>query len=306
MLIVPDGDSLTIEAKIAPHDIDQGRVGQRAVVRFSAFNQRTTPEMNGEVTRIGADVTQDDRKQETFYAVRIRIPDSELARLEGLQPVAGMPVEVFMQTSSRTVVSYLTKPLREQVDRTFRGRCVVLSLTRAQRGRLLAALRPHAWVRTHLFLRRPWAKEAPAPSQVSSRVRTRTRRPRADLPFCSNRYWDKGHHQLAAIHTAEERQGDRDSCRTACRIPSTAIPRGPTTAPAHRQVDHIRPTLAVSRNARWTSGWRSTASASRCFGHAKPDQALLVDCHATHRIATLYQRCIFTGHADTPTRKFVA
>lgn len=122
MLIVPDGDSLTIEAKVTPHEIDQVHVGQRAVVRFSAFNQRTTPEVNGEIIRIGADVTQDERKQESYYAVRIRIADSELARLDGLQPVAGMPVEVFLQTSSRTVVSYLTKPLREQIDRTFRGR----------------------------------------------------------------------------------------------------------------------------------------------------------------------------------------
>jgi HlyD family secretion protein len=122
MLIVPDGDSLTIEAKITPHEIDQVHVGQRAVVRFSAFNQRTTPEVNGEIIRIGADVTQDERRQESYYAVRIRIADSELARLDGLQPMAGMPVEVFVQTSSRTVVSYLTKPLREQIDRTFRGR----------------------------------------------------------------------------------------------------------------------------------------------------------------------------------------
>jgi HlyD family secretion protein len=54
--------------------------------------------------------------------VRIRISDKELARLEGLQPMAGMPVEVFIKTSPRTVVSYLTKPLREQIDRAFRGR----------------------------------------------------------------------------------------------------------------------------------------------------------------------------------------
>lgn len=122
MLIVPDGESLTIEAKVAPHEIDQVHLGQRAVVRFAAFNQRTTPELNGEVTRIGADVTQDERRQENYYAVRIRIADSELARLGGLQPLAGMPVEVFVQTSSRTVVSYLTKPIGEQIDRAFRGR----------------------------------------------------------------------------------------------------------------------------------------------------------------------------------------
>ena len=69
-----------------------------------------------------ADITQDDRKNEAFYAVRIRISDKEMARLEGLHPMAGMPVEVFIKTSPRTVLSYLTKPLREQFDRAFRGR----------------------------------------------------------------------------------------------------------------------------------------------------------------------------------------
>ena len=66
MLIVPGGDVLTVEARIAPHDIDQIRVGQNAVLRFSAFNQRTTPEINGEVGRVSADITQDqkDRRME--------------------------------------------------------------------------------------------------------------------------------------------------------------------------------------------------------------------------------------------------
>jgi HlyD family secretion protein len=122
MLVVPDADELIIEAKVAPQDIDQIHVGQPAVVQFAAFNRRTTPELNGEVVGIGADITQDDKRNEAFYAVRIRISDKELARLEGLQPMAGMPVEVFIKTSPRTVVSYLTKPLREQLDRAFRGR----------------------------------------------------------------------------------------------------------------------------------------------------------------------------------------
>jgi HlyD family secretion protein len=122
MLVVPDADELIIEAKVAPQDVDQIHVGQLAVVQFAAFNRRTTPELNGEVIGIGADITQDDRRNEAYYAVRIRISDKEMARLEGLQPMAGMPVEVFIKTSPRTVVSYLTKPLREQVDRAFRGR----------------------------------------------------------------------------------------------------------------------------------------------------------------------------------------
>jgi HlyD family secretion protein len=122
MLIVPDGDSLAIEARIAPHEIDQVHMGQHAVVRFTAFNQRTTPELNGEVVRIGADVTQEEKKGESYYAVRIRIADDELARLDGLKLVAGMPVEAFIQTTPRTVMSYVMKPMHDQITRAFRGR----------------------------------------------------------------------------------------------------------------------------------------------------------------------------------------
>jgi HlyD family secretion protein len=122
MLVVPVSDALIVEAKVSPQDVDQLRLGQRAVVRFSSFNRRTTPELNGEVIEIGADVTQDEKRNESYYSVRIRIPDSELERLDGLQPLAGMPVETFIETSPRTVVSYLMRPMLEQVERTFRGR----------------------------------------------------------------------------------------------------------------------------------------------------------------------------------------
>lgn len=122
MLIVPESDSLIVEAKVAPHDIDQIHVGQHAVLRFAAFNQRTTPEIDGEVIHIGADVTQDDRASEPYYSVRIRVLDGELARLEGLQLIAGMPVEAFIETTPRTVASFLVKPLTDQLARAFRGR----------------------------------------------------------------------------------------------------------------------------------------------------------------------------------------
>ena len=97
-------------------------MGQQAVLRFTAFNQRTTPELNGEVVRIGADVTQEEKKNESYYAVRIRVADGELARLEGSKLVAGMPVEAFIQTSPRTVMSYLVKPMRDQITKAFKGR----------------------------------------------------------------------------------------------------------------------------------------------------------------------------------------
>jgi HlyD family secretion protein len=122
MLIVPDADTLIIEAKVAPQQIDQLHLGQQATLRVVAFNQRTTPELNGEVIRIGADVTQEEKKNEAYYSVRIRISDSELARFEGLKLVAGMPVEAFIQTAPRTVMSYLVKPMHDQITRAFRER----------------------------------------------------------------------------------------------------------------------------------------------------------------------------------------
>jgi HlyD family secretion protein len=122
MLVVPESDSLIVEAKVPPHDIDQIHLGQHAVLRFGAFSQRTTPELNGEVVRIGADVTQDDKNSEPYYSVRIRVLDGEVARLDGLQLLAGMPVEAYIQTTPRTVASYLVKPLADQLAKTFRGR----------------------------------------------------------------------------------------------------------------------------------------------------------------------------------------
>jgi HlyD family secretion protein len=122
MLIVPDGDSLIVETKIPPQEIDQVHMGQHAVLRFTAFNQRTTPELRGEIVRIGADVTQDEKKNEPYYAVRIRVSADELARLGNQKPIAGMPVEVFIQTIPRTVLSYLVKPMHDQITKAFTGR----------------------------------------------------------------------------------------------------------------------------------------------------------------------------------------
>src|SRR6185437_1840491 len=120
MLIVPEADALTVEAKIQPQDIDQVRIGQKAVLRFSAFNQRTTPELTGEVSRVSADVTQDPKTGATFYTIRVHVPEAELARLNGLKLVPGMPVESFIQTGERTVISYLTKPLQDQIAKAWR------------------------------------------------------------------------------------------------------------------------------------------------------------------------------------------
>ena len=122
MLIVPEADALAIEVKVWPQDIDQLHVGQAAGLRFSAFNQRTTPEINGMISRISADVSPDQRSGQNFYTIRIGIGPEEMARLGNLKLVPGMPVEAFMKTYDRNVLSYFIKPLEDQVLRAFRER----------------------------------------------------------------------------------------------------------------------------------------------------------------------------------------
>jgi HlyD family secretion protein len=122
MLIVPRADALTVEARVAPQDIDQLRLGQNAVLRFSAFNQRTTPEISGTVSRISADAVTDQRTAISYYMVRIALAPQELERLGEVSLVPGMPVEVFIQTGKRKVLSYLVKPFQDQLVRAFRER----------------------------------------------------------------------------------------------------------------------------------------------------------------------------------------
>ncbi|MGA9457566.1 MAG: HlyD family type I secretion periplasmic adaptor subunit, partial [Pseudolabrys sp.] len=120
MLIVPESDNLQVEAKINPRDIDQIQVGQPAMLRFSAFNLRTTPEINGTITRIAADATADQRTGQTYYNTRIAMTKGEIARLGEVKLIPGMPVEAFVQTGERSVMSYLIKPLQDQFMRAFR------------------------------------------------------------------------------------------------------------------------------------------------------------------------------------------
>ncbi len=120
MLIVPEADKLIVEAKVQPQDIDQLHVGQAAVLRFSAFNQRTTPEVNGFVSLVSADVSQDQKTGATYYTIRVAVPAEEISRLGDVKLVPGMPVEAYVQTSPRTVLSYLVEPLHDQIQKAFR------------------------------------------------------------------------------------------------------------------------------------------------------------------------------------------
>jgi HlyD family secretion protein len=91
-------------------------------MRFAAFNQKTTPEIEGAVTMVSADLTQDQRTGASYYMVRVALKSEELAKLGASKVVPGMPVDVFMKTTGRTAFSYLTKPLMDQAGRAFKER----------------------------------------------------------------------------------------------------------------------------------------------------------------------------------------
>jgi HlyD family secretion protein len=122
MLIVPASDALVVEARVAPRDIDQLRTHQQATLRFPSFNRRTTPELNGTVERIAADTSQDPRTGTQYYSVRVAMAAEEIARLDGLKLVPGMPVDAFIRTGDRTMLSYLFKPFADQAQLAFRQR----------------------------------------------------------------------------------------------------------------------------------------------------------------------------------------
>ena len=118
--IVPEKAKLKIEAKLSPVDVDQVAVGQSAKLRFSAFNQRTTPELKGEIVYVSAASTRDPATNTTHYLANVKIDASEMEKLGGQALKPGMPVEVFVATEERTALSYLSKPFTDQFAKAFR------------------------------------------------------------------------------------------------------------------------------------------------------------------------------------------
>ncbi|EJT04684.1 HlyD family type I secretion periplasmic adaptor subunit [Rhizobium sp. CCGE 510] len=120
MLVVPENDDLTVEAKVATRDIDQVHVGQSVDLRFSAFDQRTTPDVRAEITSIAPDIVKDERTGISYYPLRVKPEAASIAKLKSIKLYPGMPAEVFIKIADRTVISYLTKPLTDQMQHVFR------------------------------------------------------------------------------------------------------------------------------------------------------------------------------------------
>jgi HlyD family secretion protein len=122
MRIVPTGDRLVLDAKLDPKDIEQVHRGQPVVIRLTGLNQRVTPELKGKVVFVSQDSVQqeDPRNGGPYYEARIAFGEHQLERLEGVQLQPGMPAQVMIQTGARSPISYLIKPLRDQIARAFR------------------------------------------------------------------------------------------------------------------------------------------------------------------------------------------
>ncbi|QFU10044.1 Type I secretion system membrane fusion protein PrsE [Rhodobacteraceae bacterium THAF1] len=121
LYIVPQDRALVIQARVPPIHIDQVSEGQEVILRFPAFDARTTPELSGQVILVSADAFVDDTSQAAFYRAELVLSPGEIDKLpEGLSLIPGMPVEAYLRTADRTPIAYLTKPLTDYFTRAFR------------------------------------------------------------------------------------------------------------------------------------------------------------------------------------------
>ncbi len=120
MTLVPEREALSAEVRIAPRDIDQVSVGQRAILRFSALSQEETPEFVGRVIHVGADLSRDQTTGREYFVARIEVDAAAARGGAGLKLSPGMPLDGFIETGQRTALSYLLKPITDQLAKAMR------------------------------------------------------------------------------------------------------------------------------------------------------------------------------------------
>ena len=120
LYIVPQDEPLMITGQISPINIDEVHMAQQVTLHFATFDARTTPVIHGRVTGISGDVFTDEITGQPFYRVEMALNDGERARLGDVALVPGMPVDAFIQTTKRTPIAYLIKPLADYFNRAFR------------------------------------------------------------------------------------------------------------------------------------------------------------------------------------------
>ncbi|WP_291729283.1 HlyD family type I secretion periplasmic adaptor subunit [Leisingera sp. F5] len=121
LYLVPQDRPLVIAAQVAPTDIDQLYTGQEVTLRFSALDQRSTPELFGHVTQVSADSFEDQGSGISYYRAEIELNPGERGRLPaGTVLIPGMPVESYIRTDARSPLAYLVKPLADYFNKAFR------------------------------------------------------------------------------------------------------------------------------------------------------------------------------------------
>lgn len=118
--LVPSDDALVIEARVNPTDIDVVHVGLSAKVVLTAFKTRTTPQIDGAVTRVSADALTDERSGQPYYAARVTVDAAQLGALKDVRLQPGMPAETLIVTGERTLLTYLTQPIQDSFRKAFR------------------------------------------------------------------------------------------------------------------------------------------------------------------------------------------
>ncbi|MEQ1975837.1 HlyD family type I secretion periplasmic adaptor subunit [Xenorhabdus sp. SGI240] len=116
MEILPTQSALEIEARLMVNLIDKVAVGQEVDLMFTAFNQNRTPKVTGKVMVVSADRLVDERTREPYYQMRLKVSPDGMEKLAGLNIRPGMPVDVFVKTGSRSLLSYLFKPLMDRAS----------------------------------------------------------------------------------------------------------------------------------------------------------------------------------------------
>ena len=121
LYLIPQDRPLVITTQVATTDVDQVYVGQPVAVRFSAFDQRSTPELDGTITKVSADAFENETLGLSYYRAEIALDLSQTARLpEGLVLLPGMPVDAFAKTTARRPIDYILKPITDYLAKAFR------------------------------------------------------------------------------------------------------------------------------------------------------------------------------------------
>lgn len=118
--LVPSDDSLIVEARVSPLDIDVVRPGLPAHVRLTAFKAKRVPMVEGKVVQVAADKLTDPRTGEAYFTAQVRLDGASLAELHGVEITPGMPAEVFLVTGARKAVDYILSPITDSMRRAFR------------------------------------------------------------------------------------------------------------------------------------------------------------------------------------------